>query len=751
MRTASPGRGLIRTACLVLLVIAALLSPLRPGKAQDEDPGAAAAPGRPALEKLVQTLEDPQAREALVKQLKALIEAQESLTGEAQPAESEGFGARLLAALSQRIDVIAKQLSAATGALAELPEALAGVWRESKDPETLSRWAEIVSKIILVLLCGLVAEWLTRRALARPRRAVEERARERLLLRLLFLLVRTGLDVLPIGAFALAAYLVLPLTDPRPATRLVALALVNANVLVAVVLAAGRMLFSPRVPNLRLFAVGNETATYLYIWVRRLAAIGVYGYFFAEAGLLLGLPPGAHAVLIKTIGFVVTAMAVVLVLQNRTNVRDWLRGPYRRDGEGAPGAGGRRTLRSIAEWTGAVWHVAAIGLTVALYGTWALEIPHGFQFLIRGIVLTAIVGAVAWGMGRAIDAAVARGSRIPADLKDKFPRLEERVNRYLPLLREVFKGLVYALAGLIILEFWGIGALAWLGSEAGQNLISRIATILLLAGSALVIWELVSALIERALARHAAEDGGLQSPRVLTLLPLCRNIVRIVLVVMVTLIALSELGIDIGPLIAGAGVVGLAVGFGAQTLVKDVITGSFILMENSLAVGDWVELGSHSGTVEAMTIRTVRLRDLQGTVHVIPFGEVTSVLNYNRDFGFTLVDIGVAYREDVDEVFKVLEAVGEDLQADETYGPAILEPLQVMGLNNLGESSVDIRVRLKTKAMMQWSVRRELLRRTKKAFDARGIEIPFPHRTLYFGVDRDGTAPPAHIVQDTAQ
>ncbi len=750
MRTASPGRIPLRTAGLVLLVIVALLCASQPGKAQDQNPGAAAEPSGPALEKLVQTLEDPQAREDLVKQLRTLIEAQKAAAGEAQPAESEGVGAQLLAALSHRIDVVAKQLSQATGALVQLPDALADLWRKSKDPAVLGRWAEIVGKILLVLLCGLVAQWLSARTLAPARRAVEGRAREGLLLRSLFLLVRTGLDLLPIGAFALAAYLVLPLTDPRPATRLVALTIVNANVLVAVVLAVARMLFAPRAPNLRLVAIDNETATYLYIWVRRLAVIGVYGYFFAEAGLLLGLPQGAHAVLIKTIGLVLAAMAVVLVLQNRRSVGDWIGGPRRRDGEGESRPGKLRTLRSVAEWTAAVWHVAAIGLIVALYGTWALEIPHGFQFLIRGFVLTAVVGATAWGIGRAIEAAVARGSRIPADLKDKFPRLEERVNRYLPLLRDVFKGLVYAAAGLVILEFWGFGALEWLGSDAGQSLISKTATILLLAGSALVIWEVVSALIERALARHASEDGGLQSPRMLTLLPLCRNIVRIVLVVMVTLIALSELGLDIGPLLAGAGVVGLAVGFGAQTLVKDFITGAFILVENTLAVGDWVELGSHSGTVEAMTIRTVTLRDLEGTIHVIPFGEVSSVLNYNRDFGFTVVDIGVAYREDVDEVFKVLKEVGEELQADETFGPTILEPLQVMGLNNLGDSSVDIRVRLKTKAMMQWSVRRELLRRTKKAFDEHGIEIPFPHRTLYFGVDKDGTAPPARIVQDSA-
>lgn len=750
MTEACSGGGPMKAACLVLLVAAALFCAVPSGKAQDETPGAAAVPDKPALENLVRTLEDPQARAALVEQLKALIEAQDSTTGEARQAEPEGFGARILAALSQHIDAVAKQLSDATRALVQLPDALAGLWREAKDPETLGRWTEIVGKIALVLFAGFAAEWLTRRALARPRRTIEERERAGLLLRLLLLLVRTVLDLLPIGAFALAAYLVLPLTEPRPATGLVALAIVNANVIARIVLAAAHMLLAPRATNLRLFAIGHETASYLYIWVRRLASVGVYGYFFVEAGLLLGLPQGAYAVLMKVVGLILAAMAVILILQNRNSVRDLIRGARPRNGEDAPGAGGPRTLRSVAEWTAAVWHIAAIGLVVALYGTWALEIPHGFQFLIRGVVLSAIVSAVAWGLGTAIDRAVSRGSRIPVDLAQRFPRLEERMNRYLPLLRQVLKGLVYVVAGLVILEFWGIQTLEWLGSAAGQRVIARVATILLLVGSAVVIWELVSAFIERALTRHAAEEGGLQSTRVLTLLPLFRNVVRIVLVVMVTLIVLSELGLDIGPLIAGAGVVGLAVGFGAQTLVKDFITGAFILMENSLAVGDWVDLGSHSGSVEAMTIRTVTLRDLKGTVHVIPFGDVTSVLNYNRDFGFSVVDIGVAYRENVDEVFKVLERVGEEMQADETYGPLIIEPLQVMGLNNLSDSSVDIRVRLKTKAMMQWGVRRELLRRTKKAFDEQGIEIPFPHRTLYFGVDKEGKAPPARIVQDTA-
>ncbi|HSR71733.1 MAG TPA: mechanosensitive ion channel family protein, partial [Kiloniellales bacterium] len=223
------------------------------------------------------------------------------------------------------------------------------------------------------------------------------------------------------------------------------------------------------------------------------------------------------------------------------------------------------------------------------------------------------------------------------------------------------------------------------------------------------------------------------------------NATRVILGVVVVMIVFSELGVDIAPLLAGAGVVGLAIGFGAQTLVKDVITGVFILLEGSVRVGDVVDLGGHAGIVESLTIRTVVLRDLQGTVHVVPFSSVTTVRNMTMDYAYAFMDVGIAYREDVDQVIEVLKEVGADLQADETFGPEILEPLEVLGLDSFGDSSVNIRIRLKTRPIKQWMIRREFNRRMKRVFDERGIEIPFPHRTLYFGVDKEGKAPPAYI------
>lgn len=217
----------------------------------------------------------------------------------------------------------------------------------------------------------------------------------------------------------------------------------------------------------------------------------------------------------------------------------------------------------------------------------------------------------------------------------------------------------------------------------------------------------------------------------------------------VTMTVLSEVGVNIAPLLAGAGVVGLAVGFGAQTLVKDVITGFLFLIEDAIAVGDVVQLGSHSGVVEAVTVRSLRLRDLSGTVHQIPFSEVTSIVNMTKDFSFALMDIGVAYRENIDDVIDVIKQVGAELRADPEFGPLIVEDIDVLGLDRFDDSAVVIRARIKTPPVKQWTVRRGFNRLLKKRFDELGIEIPYPHQTIYFGEDKEGRAPAAPVRLET--
>ncbi len=220
-----------------------------------------------------------------------------------------------------------------------------------------------------------------------------------------------------------------------------------------------------------------------------------------------------------------------------------------------------------------------------------------------------------------------------------------------------------------------------------------------------------------------------------------RYIVAVVVSLIAGMLVLGELGISVAPILGAAGVVGLAVGFGAQSLVKDYFTGFFILLENQIREGDVVKLGEHAGLVEVVTLRYVQLRDYDGHVHFVPNGQITTVVNLSRGFAQAVMDIGVAYRENTDAVMEVMREVGAQLREDPAFAPRILDALEIAGVERWADSAVVIRCRFKCVALEQWTVRREYLRRLKHAFDAKGIEIPFPHLTIYAGQDRDGRAP----------
>jgi small conductance mechanosensitive channel len=234
-----------------------------------------------------------------------------------------------------------------------------------------------------------------------------------------------------------------------------------------------------------------------------------------------------------------------------------------------------------------------------------------------------------------------------------------------------------------------------------------------------------------------------QAKRAATLTHVVQDVAVVAATGVAVMMVLAELGVDLKPILAAAGIGGLAIGFGAQSVVKDVISGFFLLLENQVRVGDVVSIGGTGGLVEAITLRTLVLRDLAGNVHIIPHGGVDRVTNMTKDYSRYVFDVGVAYREDPDEVMRVLRDVGEELQRDPAFGPDILESLEILGVDSFADSAVIIKCRIMTRPIQQWRVGREMNRRIKKAFDKHGIEIPFPHRTLYWGVHRDGSAPPA--------
>ncbi|MBM3375214.1 MAG: mechanosensitive ion channel family protein [Betaproteobacteria bacterium] len=257
----------------------------------------------------------------------------------------------------------------------------------------------------------------------------------------------------------------------------------------------------------------------------------------------------------------------------------------------------------------------------------------------------------------------------------------------------------------------------------------NVLAILTLAWAGSYVLRRVISLFHQRLIEKA--EGPEERRRLETLQRVFRYIATVVISVVTIMLVLAEVGISIAPILATAGVVGLAVGFGAQSLVKDYFTGFVMLIENQIRVGDIVEISGKSGLVEELTLRYVRLRDYEGAVHFVPNGTIATVTNRSRLFAYAVMDIGVAYKEDVDRVYSVMRRCAASLRDDPLLGPKILDELEIAGVDQWADSAVVIRCRIKTVALEQAGVRREFLRRLKRSFDEEMIEIPFPHRTVY--------------------
>lgn len=278
----------------------------------------------------------------------------------------------------------------------------------------------------------------------------------------------------------------------------------------------------------------------------------------------------------------------------------------------------------------------------------------------------------------------------------------------------------------------------WLMTVSASAAQSGLRILLIMAGGYIATRFLHAGLRHlEAILIKAGEAGepapGATRKRVTTLTSMLRTAAHALVWATVIVISLDQIGLDITPILAGAGIVGLAVGFGAQNLVRDLISGFFIILEDQIRVGDVAVINGTGGLVETITFRTITLRDFSGVVHIFPNGTIGTLANMTKVWSAFVLDMGVAYKEDTDRVIEVMRRVGEELRADPVFGPKIIEPVEIVGVEDFADSAVVIRVRIKTLPIEQWTIGREYRRRLKKAFDAEGIEIPFPHRVLYMG------------------
>ena len=710
-------RGVCRAALLALLCVAILL----PAAAHADEQKPAAQPSPVSvdeLERLVDTLQDDSARAKLVGELRALIAVRRGAAAE-KPAATAMFSQ-----LSQQIDAMTGEILAGIAVIVDAPRLFGWARDQISDPAARRLWIEAAFAFVLIFGIASLAEWILRWGLSRLTPRLPVRRSDTRTVRAAFALFGLVLDLLPLLVFAAVAYTVLStMLEPLTRARITLSVLVNATIQARLVLCVVRNMLLPADLGAVFVPVDAETRHYLYIWFRRFILWAVFGYAVPEAAWWLGVPGAIYALMLNIVGLVIALLAIIFILQNRAQIAKWIAGPP------TAASGWARIRRSLAE----IWPVLAVIYITGIYLIYALRIHGGFAYVAQATTLSLIVIVAAQVFVRFIREASRRGFAISSELKTQFPTLEQRANRYLPILIGLWAAVIYLLAALTVLQAWNIAAFAWLGSDLGRRIIGNALSIGIELFVALALWEIFASAMERYLSGIDA-SGTPRRTRIRTLLPLLRTAMLCLLVILTSLIILSHIGVDITPLLAGAGVVGVAIGFGSQALVKDVITGLFILMEDQIAVGDVVDLGKdHAGVVEAITVRTIQLRDQAGTVHTVPFSEVTSVKNLTRDFAYVVSRIAISYSEDIDRVVEILRQVSAELMADETLRPLILDPFDYQGVDALDASCVVLLVRIRTVPSKQQVVGRAFNRLVKIAFDKNGITGRDPSSMVILG------------------
>lgn len=299
-------------------------------------------------------------------------------------------------------------------------------------------------------------------------------------------------------------------------------------------------------------------------------------------------------------------------------------------------------------------------------------------------------------------------------------------------MRNILRAGVAVASVVGLLSLWVPDVLDWFETPEGGRIGGSALTIFAVIVVNSLLWEGAN----RLLLRYYMDQTGAKSQRLRTLLPLFRRAIYVLLVLVSGLIILTELGINIAPLLAGAGVVGIAIGLGAQKLVQDFLTGLSIVLEDAISLGDVVTIDTHSGVVEDMTLRTIRLRDINGAVHILPFSEVRVILNSSKGHAYAVIDVGVAYGTDMVMVEETVQKVMHEIGVTPDWNGVLVDDVEIMGIEKLGDSAITFRFRQRCPAGLQWGLKREILRRIHEAFAAANIEIPYPTVT--------------HIVRDTA-
>jgi small-conductance mechanosensitive channel len=560
------------------------------------------------------------------------------------------------------------------------------------------------------------------------------RAREhvdhwRTLRHLPFALATLLLDLVPIAIFFIVAGLLLRWTNDDARVESIVSGFVDGYVTARVGMSVLRLLVSPVGHGLRLIRVGEHTARRVIGWFRAIFIVGTVGFALANALQQLGASDEQRLVLIKAISLVIHVLLVILLFKVRRPVARAIRGPQTAVGP----------LTTVRHWLADVWAILAALVVMGAWFVWALGVEDGFPKLLHfvGVTFAVIVCArivavlVLGGVSRLFQPAPDKSGD---DTAVTVAARRLHAQRYYPLVRAIVTVVLVVCSAIALLQVWGVDALSWFSrGTIGRSLASAVVTILVAATIAVLVWEAANAGVERRLSRWKEAGDIVRAARLRTLLPMLRTCLLVAIVLIVGLTVLNQIGVNTTPLLAGASIIGVAVGFGSQKLVQDFITGIFLLMENAMQVGDTVTVGDVSGTVEYLSIRTVRLRGGDGSLYIVPFSSVTTVNNTNRGIGNAAMRVSVVYETDVAKAIAELKAIGASLRADPAFSPQILADMEIWGVDAVDGGMFAIAGQISCTDKGRWGVQRELNRRILERFRAVGIVLSNPRTSLLLG------------------
>jgi len=706
--------------------------------------------GAENIDHVIAGLSDEHVRRLLLNELKAQARREEAQTATDKPKPTgiAGFIEKiknLTTLLQVRIEYLQSGSSAAPGEISVLFAFLGTGERGTKTV------ASVMLSVAAVLAAALIIEWLFIIYTAAARRRITSTRPDKWSAKIGVLTMQALLDFAAIAIFIAAALIVFFIFLDRAAGQRILLATyMTALVIVQVAFLVSRFFLAPRLPALRFLPFNDETALYLHRWLIALTAVGSFGTLTCGIIRLAGASELKHFRSVTMVGVIMAAMIIWMIVQKRKAAAAAF-------SRGLPDSGLRYRLTQK-------WHHFAILAVVLLLVFSTLNRMLGFgagqgwltllmvplYFLLDWIlrlILEAAFGIVEQNKAEPVAAEDSSTKREDDDVYEAAQTVPDETVEVEPARRgqlelDRMKGplrsaLRLALAAMLffwMLNIWGISL------PIGETLVKSVLKILVVVLVCYVAWGIINAAIARRMQREMAdgesddekEEGGAGGSRIATLLMLLRKFMLVVILVMAVLIILSALGVNIGPLIAGAGVFGLAIGFGAQTLVKDIISGVFFLMDDAFRVGDYLEVSGTKGTVEHISLRSIRLRNPRGMVNFIPFGDIKLVTNLSRDYVIMKLDFRVRYDADVEKVRKTIKKkVYNVIMANPDLGPKLMEPIKSQGVREMDDSAMIMRVKYKTKPGDQFAIRKEVYRLMQEAFKEEGIEFAHRNVTVY--------------------